>query len=80
MLPFFRGLPPSSRAHVYLGDWGPGHAAPPRELLTGLLDRVVRSRGDWQSALDLPEVVSGDGIVPLLTSLQQQPAGDPTAG
>ncbi len=73
MQPFLRGLPPSPDVHLYLGEWGSGHVAPPRGVLTDLLDRAVRSRGDWAAALDVPEVVRGHEVLPALDSLGSSP-------
>lgn len=73
MVPFFSDVSTSPDTYVFLGQWGPGHAAPPRDFVSTLLARAVASGGAWHRALDAPGFIRGDDIRELIGRLRLDP-------
>jgi hypothetical protein len=51
MEPFMARLPDDHDVHVRMGDFGQGHAAPPKELVSAVLHAAAEADGDWAGAL-----------------------------
>ncbi len=50
--PFYSACRPSPLTRYLLGDWGPGHHAPPKDLIRDVLTTATRAAGDWKGMLD----------------------------
>ncbi len=46
LLPFYKATAPGT-ANYLLGDWGPGHHAPPRQKIVSVLQTAVNAGGNW---------------------------------
>lgn len=65
MEPFLEVIADHQSHRLLSGDWGPGHAAPPKDVIRELLTAAADCEGDWEQFLDTQGFALPEGRRPI---------------